>query len=178
MKSSRNKTISLPLSECGEYLQRCLRPAGPLTAEACRDQVICGDFFRVAEYLPDGAFRLLIADPPYNLRKEYAGEVFAKKNAEEYLAFTRRWLTECRRLLTPDASVYVCCDWQSSLIIGSVLPEFFTVRNRITWQREKGRGAKKNWKNCMEDIWFCARIYASTRDYFKFIFLLFQWQVA
>ena len=155
MKSSRNKTINVPLEECGEYLSRCLRPEKPLSAEACRDKVICGDFFRMAELLPDGAFRLLIADPPYNLRKDYAGEVFAEKSAEEYLAFTRRWLTECKRLLTPDASVYVCCDWQSSLLIGSVLPEFFKVRNRITWQREKGRGAQKNWKNCMEDIWFC-----------------------
>ena len=155
MKSLRNKTINLPPEECGAYLLRCLRPAGPLTAEACRDKVICGDFFRVSGKLPDGAFRLLIADPPYNLRKDYAGEVFTEKSAEEYLAFTRRWLTECKRLLTADASIYVCCDWRSSLLIGSVLPEFFTVRNRITWQREKGRGAKKNWKNCMEDIWFC-----------------------
>lgn len=155
MKSSRNKTINVPLEECGEYLSRCLRPEKPLSAQACRDQVICGDFFRISGFLPEGAFRLLIADPPYNLRKDYAGEVFAEKSAEEYLAFTRRWLTECKRLLTPDASVYVCCDWQSSLLIGSVLPEFFKVRNRITWQREKGRGAQKNWKNCMEDIWFC-----------------------
>ena len=29
------------------------------------------------------------------------------------------------------------------------------VRNRITWEREKGRGSKKNWKNSSEDIWFC-----------------------
>jgi site-specific DNA-methyltransferase (adenine-specific) len=29
------------------------------------------------------------------------------------------------------------------------------VRNRITWEREKGRGAKANWKNASEDIWFC-----------------------
>jgi len=31
------------------------------------------------------------------------------------------------------------------------------VRNRITWEREKGRGAKANWKNNTEDIWFCTR---------------------
>jgi site-specific DNA-methyltransferase (adenine-specific) len=31
----------------------------------------------------------------------------------------------------------------------------FQVRNRITWEREKGRGASKNWKNSSEDIWFC-----------------------
>lgn len=40
------------------------------------------------------------------------------------------------------------------MIIGDVLSDFFHIRNRITWQREKGRGAKSNWKNGMEDIWF------------------------
>lgn len=39
-------------------------------------------------------------------------------------------------------------------MIASVLEEYFTVQNRITWQREKGRGALTNWKNAMEDIWF------------------------
>ena len=36
-----------------------------------------------------------------------------------------------------------------------VLDKRFHVRNRITWEREKGRGAKSNWKNNSEDIWFC-----------------------
>lgn len=40
------------------------------------------------------------------------------------------------------------------MIVGPILEEFLTVRSRITWQREKGRGAKANWKNGMEDIWF------------------------
>ncbi len=57
-------------------------------------------------------------------------------------------------MLKDDASIYVCCDWETSLIVGKVLSEFFYVRNRITWQREKGRGAKANWKNGMEDISF------------------------
>ena len=155
MKSQRNKTLDLPLSECEAYLQRCLFPTAPLSAEACRDRVICADFFDVCALLPSHAFRLIIADPPYNLRKNYAGEVFSKRNAEDYAAFTRRWLGEVKRLAAPDATVYVCCDWQTGVVLGSELPSFFTVRNRITWQREKGRGAQKNWKNCLEDIWFC-----------------------
>lgn len=155
MRSQRNKTIDLPLSECESYLARCLKPAGKLSAADCADQVICGDFFRVAPLLPDHSFPLIIADPPYNRRKNYAGEIFSQKNGGEYEAFTRRWLAEIRRLATQTASVYICCDWQTGLIIGPLLPEYFTVRNRITWQREKGRGAGKNWKNCMEDIWFC-----------------------
>ena len=35
-----------------------------------------------------------------------------------------------------------------------ILSKKLILRNRITWQREKGRGAKKNWKNSMEDIFF------------------------
>ncbi|HMM69719.1 MAG TPA: site-specific DNA-methyltransferase, partial [Gudongella oleilytica] len=52
---------------------------------------------------------------------------------------------------------YVCCDWETSLIIGRILQEYLIVRNRITWQREKGRGAKANWKNGLEDIWFATK---------------------
>ena len=43
------------------------------------------------------------------------------------------------------------------MVIGNVLKNYFTVRNRITWQREKGRGALANWKNGMEDIWFATK---------------------
>ena len=155
MKSPKNKTLDLPLSECGEYLKYCAAPTAPLSCAEAENRVICGDFFAVSRFLPEHAYQLIVADPPYNLRKDYAGEVFSHRKAEEYAAFSRRWLTEVKRLAAENASIYVCCDWQTSVILGCVLPEFFTVRNRITWQREKGRGAKKNWKNCMEDIWFC-----------------------
>ena len=56
--------------------------------------------------------------------------------------------------MKPDATIYVCCDWQSSFAVGMVLKRHFYLQNRITWQREKGRGALNNWKNGMEDIWF------------------------
>ena len=44
-----------------------------------------------------------------------------------------------------------------------VIEEKLTVVNRISWQREKGRGAKSNWKNGMEDIWFAVK---NPRDYY------------
>lgn len=43
------------------------------------------------------------------------------------------------------------------LIATKVISEELTVINRITWQREKGRGAKTNWKNAMENIWFAVK---------------------
>ncbi|MBQ7687866.1 MAG: site-specific DNA-methyltransferase [Clostridia bacterium] len=155
MKSKKNKTLDLPLEACGDALETCLFPTAPLTAGDCRDRVLCGDFFEIAPLLPEKSFDLLIVDPPYNLRKDYGGEVFSKKNAAAYGEFTRRWLTQIKRLARDTASVYVCCDWETGILLAPALEEFFTVRSRITWQREKGRGAAKNWKNCLEDVWFC-----------------------
>ena len=60
-------------------------------------------------------------------------------------------------LIKENGSIYVCCDWKSSGPIEHVLRKYFNVKNRITWQREKGRGAKTNWKNGLEDIWFATK---------------------
>ena len=154
MKAARNRTLDITAEEGAEYLARCLRPTGPLSLPEVLDRTLCGDSFGILPLLPRGFADLLIVDPPYNLTKDFHGSRFSRTSDDEYEAFTQRWLSLCLPLLKPDASVYVCCDWRSSLVIGRVLADKLTVRNRITWQREKGRGAKANWKNAMEDIWF------------------------
>ena len=157
-KSSRNKTIDIEIDEGRDYLDRCLR-TGDVKDQA-RDlsgTIICADMLDVCEYIPAGCADLMIVDPPYNLTKDYTGESFRKMKPGEYEEYTRRWLDATRHVLKENGSVYVCCDWESSLIIGKLLGEYYTVRNRITWQREKGRGSKSNWKNSMEDIWFATR---------------------
>ena len=154
-KASRNKTIDISVEDGKAFLSRCARVTKAVSNIAeITDKTILGDTFKVCPRLPEKSVDLIIADPPYNLRKTYGSTTFSRKKAEEYEAFTRKWLTAVKPLLKDNGSVYVCCDWESSLIIGRVLAEFFTVRNRITWQREKGRGARANWKNGMEDIWF------------------------
>ena len=65
------------------------------------------------------------------------------------------WLKKLPRLLKPTASLYICGDWRSSAAVQRLCEKYFIVRNRITFEREKGRGAKNNWKNNSEDIWFC-----------------------
>ena len=162
MKAARNKTIDLSVEDGAAYLARCMEVRTPADLSAVLDRTILGDSFHVLPLLPKGFADLLIADPPYNLSKDFHGSRFARTDDESYEAYTRRWLDLALPLLKPDASVYVCCDWRSSLVIGRVLEETLTVRNRITWQREKGRGAKKNWKNAMEDIWFAT----ASEDYY------------
>ncbi|PWM72755.1 MAG: site-specific DNA-methyltransferase [Bacillota bacterium] len=154
-KSSRNKTIDFTEEEGRRYLERVL-PVERLTGEE-RDVTICGDLFAAAARLKRESVDLIVADPPYNLDKDFHGSRFEKESDEAYAAYTRRWLDAVLPLLKADGSLYVCCDWESSLVIGNVLKEKLRVKNRITWQREKGRGAMRNWKNGMEDIWFAVK---------------------
>ena len=154
IKSARNKTIDFSLEEGKEYLSRCISIDRACSIEEVLDRTITGDCLQVMDCLPRGSVDLIIADPPYNLDKDFNGDFFHKKKADEYREYTETWLNKALPLLKETGSIYVCCDWRSSLIIGEVLSSRLKVRNRITWQREKGRGAGKNWKNGMEDIWF------------------------
>lgn len=153
-KAKRNQTIDFSLEEGKIYADRAISVTEKVTLPEIENRTICGDSLAVMPLLPKGFADLLIVDPPYNLSKDFHGSRFSKVAEEEYYAYTEQWLKLALPLLKPDATVYVCCDWQSSLVIGRVLQEYLHVQNRITWQREKGRGALTNWKNSMEDIWF------------------------
>lgn len=153
-RSTRNKTLTLTPLEKTEFLSRTVTLSSSPTVEEILDTTILGDALKSLTFLPPSFVDLLIVDPPYNLSKNYHGKIFQSRSSSEYENFTRAWIEGCLPLLKPTASVYVCCDWKSSLIIGRILSDYFTIQNRITWQREKGRGAKSNWKNSMEDIWF------------------------
>ena len=153
-KAGRNKTIDIPLEQGQEYLKRCINVNTPTEISTVLDKTIHGNTFDVVKYLPNKSVDLMIADPPYNLSKSFHGNGFSKKTNADYEAYTRQWLEATLPLLKDNGSLYICCDWESSLIIGRVLMDLCTVRSRITWQREKGRGAKANWKNGLEDIWY------------------------
>ena len=154
MKAERNKTIDISLEEGADYLKRCVELKEEKPLDQIIDKTICGDSFEVMKYLPKQFADLLIVDPPYNLDKNFSGKTFKKISDEAYEEYTEKWLEAVLPCLKDDGSVYVCCDWESSMVIGLCLKKHLTLRNRITWQREKGRGAKSNWKNGMEDIYF------------------------
>jgi site-specific DNA-methyltransferase (adenine-specific) len=98
---------------------------------------------------------LLILDPPYNLDKDFNGKRFAKRSVDEYTAYLDELFAALKPVLSATASIYICGDWFSSISIFTAAAKHFIVRNRICWEREKGRGARANWKNSSEDIWFC-----------------------
>lgn len=76
------------------------RPAIPV------NQIVLGDCIEGMRQLPDGVARLIIADPPYNLAKDFG----AWKEAEQshrWLPWCKEWLAECKRLLAEDGSIFV-----------------------------------------------------------------------
>lgn len=157
MKAERNKTIDISIEEGACYLDRCISITEAKSVEDILDKTVRGDAFQVLPHLPTGFVDLLIVDPPYNLDKDFHGKKFKKRADDLYEEYTESWIQAVLPLLKDNASIYVCCDWASSLSIGRVLKKYFHIQNRITWQREKGRGALSNWKNGMEDIWFATK---------------------
>lgn len=154
MKADRNKTIDITVEDGKEYFERCITISEKKTIDGVLDKTIIGDTFETLKLLPEKSVDLLIVDPPYNLDKNFNGKKFKKTSDDMYEEYTESWISLVIPLLKDNATIYVCCDWQSSPAIGSVLKKHFHIQNRITWQREKGRGALSNWKNGMEDIWF------------------------
>ncbi len=151
MKSPRNKTIDFPLCEAEKYEKRCVKAN---IYDGRTNVTVTGDAFVVLSKIADKSVDLLIVDPPYNLDKNFDGNVFKKTADSKYAEYTETWIKAVKPKLKDTASVYVCSDWKSSIPLAPVLDKYFTLRNRITWEREKGRGAKSNWKNSMEDVFF------------------------
>ena len=161
MKSSRNKTIDISVEQGQKFLERCVEINSKAELSDILDKTILGDTFKVLPMLPHAFADLIIVDPPYNLNKDFHGNSFKQTSDSDYESYTEMWISAVKPLLKENGTMYVCCDWKSSIVIGQVLSRHFYIQNRITWQREKGRGAKANWKNSMEDIWFVT----NSKDY-------------
>jgi site-specific DNA-methyltransferase (adenine-specific) len=156
-RAPRNRTVTLSADELAFYRQKLLKLSGPVGPQNIEDRTINQDLFEVLDWLPASFVDLLFIDPPYNLTKSFTAATFRERSMEEYRRWFESWFSKLLRVLKPTASVYICGDWRSSTVIHLVAASYLTVRNRITWEREKGRGAKANWKNCSEDIWFSTR---------------------
>jgi len=146
--------MTLSGAETDHYAKDLIRISGPVAIEAISGKILNQDVTEALAFLPTGIADLLILDPPYNLNKTFNSISFKSKSIAQYAQWFEDMLVKLLPTLKKTASVYVCSAWRSSTAIHLVLDKFLKVRSRITWEREKGRGARKNWKNACEDIWF------------------------
>ena len=161
-RAPKNQTLTCDSREKTRLSTQILYADSLTYGDDIRERIICGDLFKVVNKLPRKFVDLLILDPPYNLSKDFHGRFFKEKDAADYQRWFEGMILGLIPTLKSTATVYVCSDWKTSILIVPLLERHFHVRNRITWEREKGRGAKSNWKNNTEDIWFCT----SSNEYY------------
>jgi site-specific DNA-methyltransferase (adenine-specific) len=162
-RSPRNKTLQMTAEEQTFWQNKLLHLNAPATQTDILNQTINGDLLEVIDYLPKALADLIIIDPPYNLSKDFAGLKFKQRSDDAYLDYLESWFPKVVELLKPSGSLYLCGDWKCTAALYTVMQKYLTVINRITWQREKGKGSQKNWKNAMEDIWFGVK---NPKDYY------------
>ena len=155
MRAPRNRTIDLSEADRLSLRQRLVTESE--LSPGLVNCTILGDCIKIAEKLPQSAVDLLILDPPYNLNKRFGDNTFSRRTVDEYTDWLGDVLDRMLPTVKPSGTVYICGDWHTSASIFAAAASRLTIRNRITWEREKGRGAKSNWKNSSEDIWFCTR---------------------
>lgn len=158
-RAERNKTLTLNDAEREIYkknliYRKNLESQTQVKLEEITNKTICGNLFDTIPLLPKNSVDLLFLDPPYNLSKNFHGFQFNKTNDNAYFDYLSSWFPQILACLKPNASIYLCGDWKNTASLYRIMNENAIVQNRITWQREKGRGAKANWKNATEDIWF------------------------
>lgn len=176
-RAERNRTITLEKDEIPElkkelvFLDEQPYATGETASQSRRtlskidflDKTICADTLHALEQLPNEFADLIIVDPPYNLTKNFNGFCFSSRSDSSYDEYLSSWLPLVCKKLAPNGSLYMCGDWKCTSSLQRAIEKELFILNRITWQREKGRGAKSNWKNSMEDIWFAVK---NERDYY------------
>ena len=113
----------------------------------------CGDAIDLIKDIPDNSVNLIIADPPYNLGKNY-GNNHDLKGFEEYLDFTNRWVSEAKRALTEDGTIYVFMGVRFISYLYDILDRKngLYFNSWIVWHYTQGLGKTKGFSPRHDDI--------------------------
>ena len=162
-RAKNNRTLTLLIEEI-ESLKSKLATEETLKENPdVLNKTLNGDVLKMLEFVPDNFADLIIIDPPYNLTKNFNGFKFNSRSDESFDEYLATWFPQVCKKLKPNGSLYMCGDWKCTSSLQRAIEKELSILNRITWQREKGRGAKSNWKNGMEDIWFAVK---NPKDYY------------
>ena len=124
----------------------------------------CGDAINLFKNIPDGSVNLIVADPPYNLGKDY-GNNHDLKGFDDYLEFTKQWTSESKRVLADDGTMYVFMGVRFISYLYDVLDRHHALyfNSWIVWHYTQGLGKTKGFSPRHDDI----LVFNKTKD-FKF----------
>ncbi len=115
--------------------------------------VIQGDALAELHDIPSETIDLIIADPPYNLGKDY-GNDSDNQSFEDYLIFSSRWLCECDRILKKTGTIYIFMGFRYISYLYNILEKDlkYNFGNWITWHYTQGIGKTKGFSARHDDI--------------------------
>lgn len=121
-------------------------------------QIICGDCTKELKNIKSNSVDLIVADPPYNVGKDY-GNDSDKQEFEDYLAFTREWLTECHRILKKNGTMYVFIGFRYISYLYQIMEQDLGMSfiNWISWHYTQGVGKTKGFSPRHDDILMFAK---------------------
>lgn len=118
-----------------------------------RIEIMEGDSLILLKNIQSSTMDVIVADPPYNLGKDY-GNNHDLKGFEEYLEFSRLWLKEAYRILKPTGTIYVFMGVRFISYIYNILDRElqFNFNSWITWHYTQGLGKTKGFSPRHDDI--------------------------
>lgn len=130
-------------------------------------RIICGDVIKELMRMPNESVSLIVTDPPYNLNKNY-GKSQDKLEFDEYINFSKKWLSEAKRILKPNGTIYVFMGMRYISYIYKILEQDLGMHfnSWITWFYTQGIGKTKGFSPRHDDILMF------TKDKKKFTFNL------
>lgn len=118
---------------------------------ALRQEILQGDCLQHLPTLADNSAQIIIADPPYNIGKDF-GNASDKQTMEEYLAWCEKWIQQCLRILKPNGTMFIYGFSENLALLLSKIP--LSVNRRwIIWHYTNKNVASLNfWQRSHESI--------------------------
>ena len=112
-----------------------------------------GDCLKLFKGIDDNSVDLIIADPPYNLGKDY-GNNHDLKGFDEYIDFTKSWLSESHRVLKPNGTIYVFMGVRFISYLYGILDRDLQMffNSWIVWHYTQGIGKTKGFSPRHDDV--------------------------
>lgn len=103
-----------------------------------RQEIITGDCIDGMRRLEAGSFKLIVADPPYNLDKDFGPWKETERKAV-WRDWTRTWLEEAKRVLSDDGNIFVYGIHHHLCWVQCMMYELgYLYRRQIIWNYENG----------------------------------------
>lgn len=121
-------------------------------------KVFYADALEALKKLPDNSIDLIFADPPYNIGKNFNGQIEKWETEESYLEWCYEWLDLCIQKLKSNGSFYVMTATQFMPYFDIHLRKKLTILSRLVWSYDSsGVQAKKYYGSMYEPILFCVK---------------------